>query len=129
MSQLDEHLRKLGATPKENEHIDLYAELTDGVGFLFEVKSVHSENLLSQTRKGLSQLYEYRFRYSEDILKNSTLCLVYPHEPTEINWLQDYLCLDRGIAIAWFDNEKILFSNILPNETWTIGKCIKRTSI
>lgn len=109
MSQLDEHLRKLGATPKENEHIDLYAELTTDTGFLFEVKSVHSENLLSQTRKGLSQLYEYRFRYSEDILKNSTLCLVYPYEPTEINWLQDYLCVDRGIAIAWFDNEKFCF--------------------
>ena len=109
MSQLDEHLRKLGAIPKENEHIDLYAELAESQGFLFEVKSVHSENLLSQTRKGLSQLYEYRFRYSDDILKNSTLCLIYPFEPIEIGWLQEYLCVDREIAIAWFDKEKFCF--------------------
>ncbi len=109
LSQLDEHLRKLGALPKENEHIDLYAEISENTGFLFEVKSVQSENLLSQTRKGLSQLYEYRFRYSDDILKNSTLCLIYPYEPTEISWLQDYLCVDRKIAIAWFDNERFCF--------------------
>ncbi|MES2266496.1 MAG: hypothetical protein V4520_07035 [Bacteroidota bacterium] len=112
MSQLDEHLRKLGAIPKENEHIDLYAELDNSKGFLFEIKSVHSENLLSQTRKGLSQLYEYRYRYSADILKDSTLCLLYTYEPNEINWLQDYLCKDRRIAVAWFDNEKFCYPDI-----------------
>lgn len=107
LAQLDEHMRRLGATPRDNEHIDLYAEINNSNGFLFEVKSVHSENLLSQTRKGLSQLYEYRFRYSTDILENSTLCLVYPYEPNEIYWLQDYLCNDRKIAVIWFDKEKL----------------------
>lgn len=109
LSQLDEHLRKLGARPMENEHIDLYAKIPNDGSFLFEVKSVTSENLLSQTRKGLSQLYEYRFRYSEDIGEDVTLCLIYPKEPNEIDWLQDYLCNDRKIAVAWFDGEELRY--------------------
>ena len=31
-----------------------------------------------------------------------TLCLVYPNEPNEIHWLQDYLCKDRKIVVLWF---------------------------
>ena len=110
LSQLDEHLRKLGAKPMDNEHIDLYAELPSDGSFLFEVKSANTENLLSQTRKGLSQLYEYRFRYSDDIKENATLCLVYPKEPNEIDWLEDYLCNDRDIAVAWFEGEQFHYS-------------------
>jgi hypothetical protein len=111
LSQLDEYLRKLGAKPMDNEHIDLYAELPNNGSFLFEVKSVNSENLLSQTRKGLSQLYEYRFRYSDDIKGDATLCLIYPKEPNEIDWLQDYLCNDRNIAVAWFEEEQLRYSS------------------
>lgn len=109
LSQLDEYLRSFGAKPMDNEHIDLYAEIPNDGSYLFEVKSVCPENLLSQTRKGLSQLYEYRFRYSEDIREDATLCLVYPKEPNEIDWLQDYLCNDRKIAVAWFDGERFCY--------------------
>ena len=110
LSQLDEHLRKLGAKPMDNEHIDLYAELPNDGSFLFEIKSANAENLLSQTRKGLSQLYEYRFRYSDDIKGNVILCLVFPKEPNEIDWLEDYLCKDRDIAVAWFEGERLNYS-------------------
>lgn len=109
LSQLDEHLRKLGAKLLDNEHIDLYAEIPNDGSFLFEVKSVSSENLLSQTRKGLSQLYEYRFRYSKDIREDVVLCLIYPKEPNEIEWLQEYLCKDRNIAVAWFEGERLCY--------------------
>jgi hypothetical protein len=102
LQQLDEYLRLLGATPFENEHIDLFAEIPNDGSFLFEVKSVTPNNILSQTRKGLSQLYEYRFRYKEEIGYDVKLCLVYPEEPTDISWLQDYLCNDREIAVCWF---------------------------
>ena len=109
MSHLDEYLRLLGVTPMENEHIDIYASFPKNGDYLFEIKSVSSENLLSQTRKGLSQLYEYKYRYSNDISKNVTLCLVYPHEPKEIDWLQDYLCNDRNIAVLWFENDQLCY--------------------
>jgi hypothetical protein len=114
IQKLDEHLRNLGAVPKESEHIDMFAEIPGDGRFLFEVKSIRSENLLSQTRKGVSQLYEYRFRYRDDVGESVTLCLVYPHEPTEIEWLQDYLCNDRDIAVCWFEGDELkysLFSN------------------
>jgi len=110
--KMDEYLRRIGAVPFENEHIDLYAKIPNDGTFLFEVKSVNSENLLSQTRKGLSQLYEYRYRYKAEVGEDVTLCLVYPNEPNEIDWLQEYLCEDREIAICWFNNEMLCYPEI-----------------
>ena len=102
LQQLDEYLKGLGAEPFENEHIDLFAQIPSDGKYLFEIKSVIGDNLLSQTRKGLSQLYEYRFRYKSEIGIDTKLCLVLPNEPTSINWLQEYLCVDRQIAVIWF---------------------------
>lgn len=107
---LYDYLKEIGATPLENEHIDLYAELSDNKKFVFEVKSISTDNLLSQTRKGVSQLYEYRYRYKNIIGYNVNLFLVYPHEPKSIPWLQEYLCTDRGIGVLWFDEDKMRFS-------------------
>ncbi len=113
LQQLDEHLRSRGIEPYENEHIDLYAKVPDDGKFLFEVKSIFEDNLLAQTRKGISQLYEYRFRYKAEIgHKDITLCLVYPYEPKTIRWLQEYICTDRKIAVIWFSEEgKLCASN------------------
>lgn len=105
MQQLDEYLRNLGAEPFENEHIDLFAQIPSDGSFIFEVKSITSDNLLSQTRKGLSQLYEYRFRYKKEIGYSVTVCLVYPYEPNELFWLQEYLCVDKQIAVCWFSEK------------------------
>lgn len=108
--KMDEHLRNLGAIPYENEHIDIYAKIPNDGSYLFEVKSVSSDNLLSQTRKGLSQLYEYRYRYTGEIGEDPVLCLVYPKAPDEIEWLQEYLCNDRNIAVCWFDGDTLCYS-------------------
>jgi hypothetical protein len=109
--KLHDHLESLGATPLENEHIDLFAELPSKDKFVFEVKSITVNNLLSQTRKGVSQLYEYRYRYKNIIGYDVKLFLVYPQEPIVIPWLQEYLCSDRHIGIIWFDeNDQIKFS-------------------
>lgn len=99
---LHEYLEGLGAEPQENEHIDLFVQLPSKDKFIFEVKSVAEDNLLSQTRKGISQLYEYRFRYQDIIGYDVNLCLVFPHEPVQVPWLQEYLCTDRKISIIWF---------------------------
>lgn len=102
VAKVDGLLRKLGAIPKENSHIDLYADIPGDGAFLFEIKS-GGENLLEQIRKGLSQLYEYRYRYKDQLEANVSLCLVIPHAPEALPWLQDYLCSDRQIGICWFD--------------------------
>ncbi len=104
LDTLDDFLRTKGATPLQNPHIDLYAAIPNDGSFIFEVKS-GGENLLDQIRKGISQLYEYRFRYRENIPKEVKLCLVLPASPDQIPWLSEYLCVDRGICMCWFDND------------------------
>ena len=112
LEQLYQYLSEIGATSFENEHIDLYSELPSKERFVFEVKSITPDNLLSQTRKGVSQLYEYRYRYKERIGYDVNLFLVYPQEPISITWLQEYICFDRRIGIIWFDeNNKFKFSS------------------
>lgn len=103
IGKMDAWLRRLGASPKENDHIDLFAKIPDDGSFIFEMKS-GGESILEQIRKGLSQLYEYRYRYrpminDEDI----SLCLVLPGPPVSIPWAEDYLCKDREINICWFE--------------------------
>jgi hypothetical protein len=105
LQRLEEFLEAKGCDPLENDHIDLFANIPGNGNFLFEVKSTTSTNLLSQTRKGVSQLYEYRYRYKEKIGYDVSLCLVLPDKPSEIDWLEDYLCIDREIGVIWFNNE------------------------
>ena len=102
VEKMDALLRALGATPKENEHIDLFAKIPEDGSFIFEMKS-GGKSILEQIRKGLSQLYEYRYRYKDAIQDDEiTLCLVLPTEPTA-QWLIEYLCEDRGINLCWFE--------------------------
>lgn len=103
LQKLEEYLESLGCDPVENDHIDLFAHIPKDGKFLFEVKSITSENLLSQTRKGISQLYEYRFRYQDQIGYDVNLCLVLPKQPSELNWLEEYICTDRKIGLIWFN--------------------------
>lgn len=109
LQQLEEHLESLGSDPVENDHIDLFAHIPGNGKYLFEVKSISDDNLLSQTRKGVSQLYEYRFRYQDQIGYDVALCLVFPKRPEEIEWLEEYLCTDRQIGVIWFDEEGKLY--------------------
>jgi hypothetical protein len=104
IDKMDAWLRKLGADPKENDHIDLFAKIPDDGSFIFEMKS-GGESILEQIRKGLSQLYEYRYRYRSMIGDDDiSLCLVLP-EPPVISWVADYLCKDRDVNVCWFEGE------------------------
>ena len=86
--------------PLANEHIDLFAD-DQGDVIIYEMKSVDSEsgNLLSQVRKAVAQLYEYRYIYDEP---KARLCIVTNYEiAKKDDWLLDYLSKDRLIAYEW----------------------------
>lgn len=107
VEKVDSILRSIGASPMENEHIDVYADIPSDGAFIFEVKS-GGENILEQVRKGLSQLYEYRFRYKNLLNPDLHLCMVLPSEPMEIPWIIEYLCNDRKICLCWFEENNTL---------------------
>ncbi|MEM0475937.1 MAG: UPF0758 domain-containing protein, partial [Candidatus Norongarragalinales archaeon] len=52
-------LLKHGLTPKESV-VDVFTEKANQI-FIFEVKSIHTENFKSQTRKAIGQLLEYEY--------------------------------------------------------------------
>ena len=88
--------RGQGAEPKDNIYVDLCIPEYPAI---VEVKSCNQTNMLDQVRKGVSQLYEYRFRSG---LENAALCLALEEEPLGRNaWLIRYLLDDRGIYPIW----------------------------
>ena len=85
-----------GHQPTDNLYIDL---CLNEVPLIVEVKSCNEANLLSQIRRGLSQLYEYRFRSG---ISDALLCLALEQEPSgHQHWLVRYLLEDRGIYPVW----------------------------
>ncbi len=98
-----EKLRQRGAIPKANRYIDLSARY-EGSDFLFEMKSTTGENPQSQIRRGLSQLYEYR--YIQDVAA-AKLVLVIENPLSKGNeWMENYLTKDRGVLLIWDGNGK-----------------------
>ena len=88
--------RAAGFDPTDNLYIDLC--FLDALSIV-EVKSCNEENMLSQVRSGVSQLYEYRFRSG---LQDAILCLALEQEPSGPHqWLVGYLLEDRGIYPLW----------------------------
>ncbi|MBC3871142.1 hypothetical protein HV832_00130 [Undibacterium oligocarboniphilum] len=108
--------------PYANNHIDLFTDENSDV-ILYEMKSVnsHGNNLLSQVRKAISQLYEYRYIYQEP---KARLCIVTNHGiAKKDDWLLTYLANDRSIAYVWthdfanfecHDSAKPLLGNFAP---------------
>lgn len=91
---LANYLKKRNLVPKES-NIDLLTEKNEAV-FIFEIKSIHSKNFKSQTRRAIGQLLEYEYfqvrnnrRYqNKKILRG----IVYSRKPPEeiINFLKTY---------------------------------------
>ncbi len=89
--------------PLSNTFIDLCCNNPNPL--LFEIKSCNQQNQLSQTRKAISQLYEYRYRHQE--LHGAKLILAFEQKPTDnLEWLIDYLVTDREITPCWIDGEQ-----------------------
>lgn len=98
-----ERLRQRGAIPKANRYVDLSARW-EGEDFLFEMKSTPEDNPHSQIRRGLSQLYEYRYIQN---VKEAKLVLVIENPlPKENRWMEDYLIKDRSVLLVWDGNGK-----------------------
>jgi hypothetical protein len=97
---LSDSARARGYNPQDNNQIDMHFETPTAV-VLAEMKSCHRRNLRSQVRRGISQLFEYRFLYREVLGENIILILVLETQPTgRQSWLIDYLD-SLKILLAW----------------------------
>lgn len=94
---LDDELRKRGFKPTSDKLLDLFCELPSGPA-IYEVKSLSETNWLSQVRKGIAQLKEYRFRYG--LTDKAALYLVCS-SPIPDNWVLDLLIAEYGIGCCW----------------------------
>lgn len=104
VKKVEEQLRARGCEePKDNIYIDLAGEL-NGVKILFEMKSCNSNNVISQIRKAVSQVYEYRYRYAHEFPQEYTLlCIVTQERPDD--WWLNYLLNDRDINVIWLEGD------------------------
>ncbi len=98
-----ERLRKRGVIPKANRYIDLSARL-DASDYLFEMKSTTEDNPHAQIRRGLSQLYEYR--YIQNVPEAKLVLVIENPLPKQNQWMGDYLLNDRGVLLVWDGNGK-----------------------
>ena len=94
-------IKNAGSIPRKNILIDLAAQVEKNK-YLFEIKSTTEKNVHSQIRRGVSQLYEYRYLQA---VPDSKLVLVIekPLIPN-LKWISDYLIQDRGIYLVWDDD-------------------------
>ena len=91
-----------GIGSKQTQFVDAFTRLKSGPA-IFEAKSITDDNAVAQIRKGLSQLYEYRYRHE---LHGATLWLVLSRAPTE-EWVVDYLENDRGVYVIWLEGGQL----------------------
>lgn len=96
LTMLAAKLRANNHDALENVYIDLYTNIA-GHDYIFEVKSNNERNALSQIRKAIAQLYEYRYRSGK---REAVLCIVLQQKPIQ-DWVEDYLLHDRKILMCW----------------------------
>jgi hypothetical protein len=102
-----ERIRQNGGIPKSNQMIDLATTLDQD--FIFEMKSSDDHNIKSQIRKGISQLYEYRYLQNKP---DANLVLVIETPlPHDQSWLLDYMESDRNIHLIWDGNNQLYGSD------------------
>ena len=101
-----------GGIAKKNQFIDLASKMNED--FIFEMKSTTETNVRSQVRKGISQLYEYR--YLENTPEAKLVLVVERPLATSNIWMNDYLENDRGVLLIW-DGDERLFGSAKANES------------
>jgi hypothetical protein len=104
-----------GYVPKQNQNIDMHFAVADG-HVLIEMKSCHRGNLHSQVRRGVAQLFEYRFRYSALLGDDPALVLIIETVPANDQaWLISFL-ESLEILLAWKDSrtDRLIASSTIP---------------
>lgn len=97
--------KREGFKPKQSRNIDMYFDTPTG-SVLVEIKSCTDGNFHSQLRKGVSQLFEYRFLFSRWMKPQITMLLVMETvPPARKSWLVDYLS-SLGVILAWRGTEE-----------------------
>ena len=69
------------------------------------MKSVNNKNFKGQIRKGLSQLYEYR--YLQNKLDAKLILVIEKPLNSDLLWMIDYMENDRNIYLIWDGNNKL----------------------
>lgn len=106
-------LRATHAIPKANRYIDLAAKVS-GENFLFEMKSTTATNVQAQVRRGLSQLYEYR--YLQKIEQAKLVLVIENPLPRPLSWIETYLRTDRNVLLVWDGNSRLYCSDEVRRE-------------
>lgn len=91
-------IKASGAIPKYNQIIDLATRQND-LDFIFEMKSITAANCKQQLRRGLSQLYEYK--YLQNLPDSNLVLVIETSPPADTRWMIDYLERDRDISVIW----------------------------
>lgn len=114
---VSQRIRQNGGMPKSNQLIDLAVRLDQD--YIFEMKSTTDQNVRSQVRKGMSQLYEYRYLQNKP---NAKLILVIENPlGTRNSWMLDFMETDRNINLVWDGNEELYGSERARNELGFLG--------
>lgn len=112
-----QRILECGGIPKSNQLIDLAVKLDQD--YIFEMKSTNDENMRSQIRKGMSQLYEYRYLQNKP---NAKLILVVENPlGASHSWMLDYMESDREIKLVWDGNNELYGSEKTRDELGFLG--------
>jgi hypothetical protein len=104
-SLLADKIKACGEFPTWNKYVDLAVNM-NGQDYIIEVKT--SQHVRSQVRRGISQLYEYRYLQARP-KANLILMLEKPLSGANA-WMLEYVTKDRGINVIWDDHDNELFS-------------------
>lgn len=104
---VSQRIRENGGIPKSNQLIDLAVNM--GNDFIFEMKSTTENNVRSQVRKGMSQLYEYRYLQNKPEAK--LILVVEKPLGASHSWMLDYMETDRNINLVWDGNDELFGSD------------------
>lgn len=77
--------------------------VSDLCNAIFEIKSINNKNVISQLRKAVAQLSEYRWHHRATFPDSTFLSIVTNENPQNLvhkDYL-DYLIKDRGLTLVW----------------------------
>ncbi|MCK4641703.1 MAG: hypothetical protein KAU06_10210 [Candidatus Marinimicrobia bacterium] len=112
-----QRIRENGGMPKSNQLIDLAVRFDRD--YIFEMKSTNDDNVRSQVRKGMSQLYEYRYLQNKPRAK--LILVIEKPLGASHSWMLDYMESDREIHLVWDGNEELYGSKGARNELGFLG--------